>query len=1380
MYFSKIHIQIDKQLLYFVLFFAFTLIIISESKAQTKGLIIKPASESGRLILDPNNDGYISSDSNGFIENDEAESEIAFQPMIQLQDEPVGDLNTGPSCGFTDFVSDGDNYSSAYFTLVPFDGDTNLVFRFRMGNYAPNSKGYSVLIDSDGLFGNTGDFADPNYLPGNPGFEMEILLVTNHAVRLYDVDGITNPVLQTSLPVQDHSQISIAFTENCGTFDYFYDFFIPLSVIQNYFPGFNSSTPVRMVANSVINTHPALNGNISDINGIDDALYGNNIEQAWTDLITNSVAVSIEDASSGFPPLKSTAPFINAPINTTDNSFSGASSEVDGTVITIYINGTEAGTTSVSSGSWELSGVSGLAQGDSITATATSPEKSVSNISNLVIVGSVCSSVPSIDCSGRKGITGLGPDGAPTGTTIRIYGPNNPNTLLTTTTTDASNAWLYNCNGNANCNGGPNCMINGTYFVTAQLAGECESPKTVSVCINTTGTTATPVITTTTLIPASTSISGTATSGATVYLFKDGYLSGSTTATGGNWTFSDIEVSSGQIISVRAYVNNNCFSSAVAITVLEEVTKAPQVNYPVTTGTTTVSGSLSEEAGSEIYLYINGILTGSTTVNGYGNWSISGLSPLSVNDEIHATALANQKSISVISNIVIVSGISPAPEVTGAYAEGDTEVTGTSTSPDGTIIYVYIDGFFLDSTIVSGGSWTLSGLSEAYYDLYAGGEITATAKEAGLAESIHSNGVIVDCAMPVTSLILNVIGDSTCLNAHAQIELLNSQSLVIYTIMDSGSENVKGSSVLGTGSDIILATVRLSETETFTVEALKLPQTSCRNLLSNTATVNVMLPPDTSNIAVGDYLWLGNIGDSIWSGENNWVIWDGSSFELTKTPPGENNNVIIKKTQECIHNLPEVTTDASADLPAICNHITIEEDAILSIENTVGERALTVKGNWNNYGTFIPNAGTVFFNGNTVQTIFNNSGTENFHNLVIEGNSTVVELLSDVSTSETGIFTLNDAKLDLGEHKFTVFNNDIDAVVHSGSGHVLSESQDGSGAFLRSIETATGEDYIFPLGNASGHYIPVIINLNSGNIGIVGVSSYKAIDLSDSTYWPQGAEKVDKMPNPHKRVPRHWYLSSDQPSGTYNVNVNFGFRQNEVPPAGANNISMIRYNKNDEDWDYPLPVQSFIKGNLKSVFVQGITGFSWWGGEENATTLPVELKAFTSICQNDENLINWITYLEIDNEKFHLYRSYDGLKFELIAELEGAGNSLTQNYYSYLDYESKGKLAYYKLVQYDFDGSSETFNVITANCNENMQSVVKWQMFPNPASEKIAFLDLDRDYQLTIFNNIGNVILHSQINIENNTIDVSELNAGIYIVMLENDEEKSYRKLVIR
>ncbi|MGJ5643029.1 T9SS type A sorting domain-containing protein [Formosa sp. S-31] len=55
-------------------------------------------------------------------------------------------------------------------------------------------------------------------------------------------------------------------------------------------------------------------------------------------------------------------------------------------------------------------------------------------------------------------------------------------------------------------------------------------------------------------------------------------------------------------------------------------------------------------------------------------------------------------------------------------------------------------------------------------------------------------------------------------------------------------------------------------------------------------------------------------------------------------------------------------------------------------------------------------------------------------------------------------------------------------------------------------------------------------------------------------------------------------------------------------------------------------------------------------------------------------------------------------------------------------------------------------------------------IYPNPASETIAFKNLSDDQEIAIYNVMGQVVLRKNINASNNTINVSNLSKGMYLV----------------
>lgn len=84
--------------------------------------------------------------------------------------------------------------------------------------------------------------------------------------------------------------------------------------------------------------------------------------------------------------------------------------------------------------------------------------------------------------------------------------------------------------------------------------------------------------------------------------------------------------------------------------------------------------------------------------------------------------------------------------------------------------------------------------------------------------------------------------------------------------------------------------------------------------------------------------------------------------------------------------------------------------------------------------------------------------------------------------------------------------------------------------------------------------------------------------------------------------------------------------------------------------------------------------------------LPIELISFSVTTQNMVNTLMWVTASERNNAYFTLERTFNGIDFEVIASINGAGNSQTMNEYTVIDPVSESAINYYRLKQTDYDG----------------------------------------------------------------------------------------------
>jgi len=106
--------------------------------------------------------------------------------------------------------------------------------------------------------------------------------------------------------------------------------------------------------------------------------------------------------------------------------------------------------------------------------------------------------------------------------------------------------------------------------------------------------------------------------------------------------------------------------------------------------------------------------------------------------------------------------------------------------------------------------------------------------------------------------------------------------------------------------------------------------------------------------------------------------------------------------------------------------------------------------------------------------------------------------------------------------------------------------------------------------------------------------------------------------------------------------------------------------------------------------------------------LPVELLYFKGTSKNNSIELNWETASEFNNDYFIVYKSSDGLYFNKIITIKGAGNSNTPLSYTLVDNEPYHNITYYKLTQFDYNGNFESFDIISVyNTNTSVSKLVK-------------------------------------------------------------------------
>lgn len=648
-----------------------------------------------------------------------------------------------------------------------------LIFRFRLGGASTASKGYSVLFDTDGIFG-----SQYPGMPKNPGFEKEVVLQTGSGgvVAIYNHDN-TGATLATSFPIDEYAQRSIALSTVDGNADYFYDFCVPYPSLDLSFD------PVRTVSVSITSANSGLVGTKADFNGVNDKLYGNDPIALAKAIVSSSPTYSLTNLVEGyvFPQVKSSIPEVKIPINANATSISGSSLEDNGATIKVYKGNTLLGTTTVSGNAWTLTGISGLVLGDNITATVTGLNKSVSDPSASVIVerSTPCYTARPVITSSINGSTRLvvnwtNPLGSAitsNSVQIKVYDFQSGSPILIT---NLSPSPSYIVPGSPNSTGSvtidllninQQAFSNGRYYATAIVNG-CESAYSEPYSAASYAVPAAPTITTSSIIASpsvarTVSVTNNHTSAATIALYiegvKDPIATANSVAANSSANISYTGYATGDTVVARTLASGilSTRSNQVVVEASAVQASAPTIVGSYNTNATSVSGTSTEASGATVYVYANGSQIGSTTTAVGGSWTINGLNLASRGGQVLTAKIKPaDKLLSNASSSITIALVVSAPTLSASIIENATSISGTN--GNGTI-KVYVDDAEIGTTTANAGSWTLSSISVG--QIYKGAKITAT----NIVNAVESAPSAIVTVTGVDNFYVTTINGSTSL-----------------------------------------------------------------------------------------------------------------------------------------------------------------------------------------------------------------------------------------------------------------------------------------------------------------------------------------------------------------------------------------------------------------------------------------------------------------------------------------------------------------------------------------------------------------------------------------------------------------------------------------
>lgn len=414
----------------------------------------------------------------------------------------------------------------------------------------------------------------------------------------------------------------------------------------------------------------------------------------------------------------------------------------------------------------------------------------------------------------------------------------------------------------------------------------------------------------------------------------------------------------------------------------------------------------------------------------------------------------------------------------------------------------------------------------------------------------------------------------------------------------------------------------------------------------------------------------------------------------------------------------------------------------------------------NSFGSLTLSAGTNF--------IFNGASTSPFSTA---SNNALGDVTFNTSATTNKSVTIN-GKLTLNGAKLTVSEGDMVTLASTGSfggsfsnsSYILTAANTSTGAVGKVRFTDLSASTLIPVGTA-GYYAPVTLAPTTASTFDINVFSGATSNATPNGAALTAAQKL-------RMVDAVWNISRSGGSGSADVTLAWPSALEGADFAGFGNAqigiasySAGAYGTFTGSGNAAANTATFTTSAFSPLIV----------GEAN-TTLPLTLLSFTAKESLNSVKLAWRTTSEVNLKNYVLqHRGLNG--FEDIYSIAANNRPGTFNY-NYTHLNPVAGVNYYRLIGVDNDGTqhiSDPKSVVVS-----LSDAVS--IYPNPViSRNINVAGVVNGDVIKILNVQGQVLVTKKVGgNQTQEIDVQHIQAGTYILSIENAEKITTTKKIIK
>jgi hypothetical protein len=418
--------------------------------------------------------------------------------------------------------------------------------------------------------------------------------------------------------------------------------------------------------------------------------------------------------------------------------------------------------------------------------------------------------------------------------------------------------------------------------------------------------------------------------------------------------------------------------------------------------------------------------------------------------------------------------------------------------------------------------------------------------------------------------------------------------------------------------------------------------------------------------------------------------------------------------------------------------------------------------------------------GSSAQTI--TPAGQNVANITINNSNGVTLNGGDLKVD--GVLTLSSGVFNTSTHKVIISSSTANSLVGGSNTAYI------NGNLRRHLASNT-DTYAFPIGNGTGTANYQKVDLINGSLtGVTYIDASTAdmtggsnLELSPANAQWNGTVLLEVYD-------KNWTLTPDvQPSGgTFGVNLYLNglgggtiaddeFTILKRPTGSTTYAAWDAFNSTTTIPQAGAPGRTIASGYMRK---DGFTSFSdFGGGGGGGGPLPIVLTSWGAEIIGSSASLEWTVESQVNNDFYTLHKSLDAEQWEEVARIPGAGTVNQTMHYQIFDENPYVGQSYYRLMQTDYDGRFEIFNMVGVFWDKPIALSIN----PNPVEEVLTLYlseTLRGVTHVTIFNTRGQRIYGKSFvgNWRVLELDVNEYKKGYYLLDVDHNHRKGTLKFI--